>query len=293
MMKSILAIAVALTAVMTLATLPTIVGIKTQAQVATQLPTIPANSDHLPVHTVQDDKAIVTTVTKSGNAPEGPVIVIPPGPAGGENGTIITPGENSTVENPGNITIITPGGNVTEIPGNVTEINNGTGIIIVPPEQNITEVPISPSENITVIGPHPEHPIVLPNETNAGQGQPCTCSNQTTTIPPVLITPAPGQNVTTNPPVTEQPGGAHGNETFPANNATQSNPPTGTGTNQTGNTGSNETQTTPANNNTNTNTEPPHATQLPASATVTSPFLPGYNIHNISYKPVNQDFLNK
>jgi hypothetical protein len=284
-MKSILAIAVALTTVMTLAAFPTLVGIKTQAQTATQLPANIGNNtnpvggatnenDHLPVHTVQDDNYIVTTITKQGKAPEGPIVVIP-GPGGSENGTIIAPGNNSTNEN---VTVITPGGNVTELPGNVTNVGNDT-VIVAPPDRNVTETP----GNVTVISPP------LGNENQTTVPAPCTC-NQTqppATIPPVLITPAPGQNVTTNPPVVEQPGGSHGNETFPANNATQPNPPAGAGNNQTGNTGGNETQTNPANNNTNT------ATQLPASATVTSPFLPGYNIHNISYKGVNNDFLNK
>ncbi len=308
-MKSILGIAVALAAVITLASTPVLLQIR--AQTATQLPVIPpaepATGDHLPVHTVQDDDHIVTVVTKHGEAPTGPIVIIPPEPGKPGNGTIITPGGNVTVpagnetgnqgQNPGNITVIEPGGKVTEIPGNITNVGNDT-IVIAPPDRNITEVPISPAENITVIGPpHPEHPIVLPNETNAGQ--PCTCNNQSATIPPVLITPAPGQNVTTNPPVVEQPGGAHGNETFPANNATspttppESNPPAATGSNQTSNTGGNETQTTPANNN--TNTEPPHATQLPASVIQSSPFLPGYNIHNIAaaYNGVNNQYLNK
>lgn len=284
-MKSILGIAVALAAVITLASTPVLL----RAQTATQLPVIPpatpTTEDHLPVHTTQDDTHIITTVTKKGEAPTGPIVILPPSPDN-ENGTIITPDENITAENPGNITIISPGGNVTELPGNITNVGNDT-VIIAPPDRNITEVPVTPNENITVIGPpHPEHPIVLPpNETNAGQ--PCTCNAP----PPVLVTPAPGQNVTTNPPVTEQPGGAHGNETFPATNAT--NPATPSqpelpANNQTSNTGSNATQTNPATNNT--------ATQLPASISQTqsSPFLPGYNIHNIAaYNGVNNQYLNK
>lgn len=295
-MKSILGIAVALAAVITLASTPVLFQIR--AQTATQLPVIPpaipTAEDHLPVHTTQDDTHIITTVTKKGEAPTGPIVIIPPEPdKPNDNGSIITPAENITAENPGNITIISPGGNVTELPGNITNVGNDT-VIIAPPDRNITEVPVTPNENITVIGPpHPEHPIVLPpNETNTA-GQPCTC-NQTVSqqpIPPVLITPAPGQNVTTNAPVLEQPGGAHGNETFPTNNATNpATPPVQPelpANNQTSNTGSNATQTNPAGNNTNT------ATQLPASVIQSSPFLPGYNIHNIAYNGVNNQYLNK
>lgn len=282
-MKSILGIAVALAAVITLASTPVLFQIR--AQVATQLPVIPpatpvGTEDHLPVTTVQDEHHIVTTVTKNGEAPTGPIVIIPPEPdKPNDNGTIITPAENITAENPGNITIISPGGNVTELPGNITTVGNDT-VIITPPDRNVTETP----GNVTVISP----PLTNGNETAAAT--PCTCQNQTVSqqpIPPVLITPAPGQNVTTNAPVVEQPGGAHGNETFPATNATNPSQPELPANNQTSNTGSNATQTNPANNNTNT------ATQLPASVIQSSPFLPGYNIHNIAYHGVNNQYLNK
>lgn len=294
-MRSVIAIAVAALIVSTTLGAIAIQSIKAQPR-PTQLPVIPGSEDHLPVHTVQDDHLIVTTVTKNGETPTGPIVVIPPEPdKPNDNGTILTPGENVTapggnvtapgenVTTPGggNVTVISPGGNVTEIPGNITIIGNDT-VIITEPGRNITEVPISPSENITVIGP----PIT--NETQPATPANCTC-NQPAQIPPVTITPAPGQNVTTIP--------------HPAENATtQPLPPTTTppatnetsgGNNQTGGTGGgNETQTPPVNNSTgnNTNTEPPHATQLPAST-----ILPEFHINNVAYKynGVNNQWLNK
>lgn len=199
------------------------------AQVATQLPANIGNNtnpnepssakSHLPVNTVQDHQFIVTTVTKGDAAPEGPIIVIPPtNQSGNENGTIIAPGENSTVTNPGNITIIQPGGNITEVSGNdtITPIDNET-IVIAPPDRNITEVPIGPDENITVIGPP------IKNETQPpATAAPCACNNVTQQpLPPVLVTPAPGQNVETNNPVLGQP---TDNQTT-GNNETHVTPP--------------------------------------------------------------------
>lgn len=146
----------------------------------------------LPTSVFQDDKQIVTIVTKSGEAPKGPVVVVP-NPEGGKNGTIITPGDNKTAEN-GNVTIIEPNGNVTEVHGgNVTVVDNNT-VVVAPPDRNVTTTP----GNVTVIDP----PAPAKNETgNNNNNNTCTCQNQTTpsgngSIPPVQITPAPGQNVT-------------------------------------------------------------------------------------------------
>jgi hypothetical protein len=220
----------------TLATLAMIIPSSTIiAQVPTQLPVLPeANNNHLPVQTVQDDHLIITTVTKSGQAPEGPIIIIPPKPNEG-NGTIITPGENVTENNPGNITIIQPGNNVTEIPnGNITRPDNGT-IIITEPGRNITETP----GNVTVIDPpRPTQLPVLPPAT-------CQCQNQTNqqpAIPPVLITPAPGQNVTTQLPAP-----------VPAENTTTTNQNQTTITNPAGNTTTTETNQTTTSNQTGNN----------------------------------------
>lgn len=270
-------LAIAFTALAIIATTLVIPLTNIRAQIPAQLPAnIPpaetvANGDHLPVHTTQDDRLIITTVTKSGEPPTGPVIILPPEP-GKDNGTIVTPDENITAENPGNITIISPGGNVTELPGNITNVGNDT-VIITPPDRNVTETP----GNVTVISPP-----LGGNETVP----PCTCQNQTqpqppTTIPPVIISPAPGQNITQVP----QPPAAN-------NITTQPLPPVTEGSNQTGNTTGNETQTGPINNATNSNsTEPPHATQLPASLSI----LPQFHTSNVKYvyNGVNTQWLNR
>lgn len=266
-----LAIAVIALAIIATTIVMPLTNIRAQipAQLPANIPPATTNGDHLPVHTVQDDRFIVTTVTKSGEPPTGPVIIIPPEPGQPGNGTIITPGENITTENPGNITIISPGGNITELPGNITNVGNDT-VIITPPDRNVTETP----GNVTVISP--------PLGGNETVPAPCTCQNQTVqqppvTIPPVIISPAPGQNVTTTP----QPPAAN-------NITTQPLPPVTEGSNQTGNTTGNETQTNPINNA--TNAEPPHAAQLPASLSI----MPQFHQMNVKYvyNGVNNQWLN-
>ena len=311
-MMKIYAIAIAAIIATSTLTIPSLAGLKVLAQVATQLPANIGNmtnpnappsthsntGDHLPVHTVQDDRFIVTTVTKSGEPPTGPIVIVPPEPGKPGNGTIITPGENITVGNPGNVTVISPGGNITEVPGNVTNVGNDT-VIIAPPDRNITETP----GNVTVIDP-PRPPVA--NETPAA---PCTC-NQTNQapapIPPVTITPAPGQNVTTLPhpaenatipqplPPAENNSGSNQTTNPSGNNETAGFPGAGAGqlppNNQTGNPGSNETQTGSPSVNA-TQPEPPHAQQLPAAYNI----FPGFHITAVSYNynGPNSEWLKK
>jgi hypothetical protein len=156
----------------------------------------PQQIPFLPTSVFQDDKQIVTIVTKSGQAPTGPVVVIP-NPEGGKNGTILTPGDNKTAEN-GNITIIQPNGNITTVPGgNVTVVDNNT-VVVAPPDRNVTTTP----GNVTVIDPPAPTPVK--NETGNGSSNhtnTCTCQqNQSngSSIPPVQVIPAPGQDVTVN-----------------------------------------------------------------------------------------------
>lgn len=159
---------------------------------------------------VDDGNHTVITITKNGTEPTGPVIVVPPKPGENntqhENGTILTPpADNNTV-------IIIDNGTVTEIPdGNVTHIDNGT-VIISDENRTITETP----GNVTVIDPPKENQTAPSANTSA----PCSCQNQTSgnvtqqPIPPVVVTPAPGQNVTTS----EQPPAIP-----PADNQSQTN----------------------------------------------------------------------
>lgn len=188
-------------------------------------PTIAQNetqttNNDLPVSTFQDEHHIITTVTKSGEPPSGPIVIIPPNQTN-TNGSVITPGDNNTVViDNGTVTevpasndtvIIQPDGNVTTVPdANVTVVDNST-VVIAPPDRNVTTIP----DNITVIGPPATE---LPPVKN------CTCQQQNNTeqpvpgqptIPPVQVIPAPGQNVTINQPE---------NQTQPAENQTQTNP---------------------------------------------------------------------
>lgn len=188
---------------------------------------------------VDDGNHTVITITKNGTEPTGPIIVVPPKPGENntqhENGTILTPpANNDTI-------IIIDNGTVTEIPnGNVTHVDNGT-VIISDENRTVTETP----GNVTVIDP-PKENQTSPAE-NATAAAPCACQNQTgnASIPPVVVTPAPGQNVTTSEPPPNQGSSAipppannqtqtNGNETggnnrptqlpvFPSNNETQSN----------------------------------------------------------------------
>lgn len=275
----ITAAAIAITAI--LATM--IIPVTTKAQpTITTLPSLP-QSGHLPVTTVQDENHIVTTVTKSGNAPTGPIIIIPPAEGTGDNGTILTPGENVSSGVPENITIISPGGNITEVPGNITNIGNDT-VIIAPPDRNITETP----GNVTIIDPPTATTLpVIPGTTPANN---CTCNQP---IPPVMVTPAPGQNITTG----EQPQGNQSTTTpstpafpphiqqLPTNTPPQIQqlPVLPGPTNPASNPGSNETQTNPSNNSTNSTT--------PVSSS--SPFFPGLHVSSINYNGVNDQWLRK
>jgi hypothetical protein len=81
-----------------------------------------------------------------------------------------------------NTTVIEPDGNITEIPDvNVTVVDNDT-IVIAPPTENVTTIP---ENNVTVITPAPE---------------PCGCPAENVTaaepLVPVIVRPAPGQQVT-------------------------------------------------------------------------------------------------
>jgi hypothetical protein len=85
-----------------------------------------------------------------------------------------------------NTVVIPPNGTIIEVPGNVTVIDNST-VVVAPDNSTVTPLP----GNVTVITP-PEP-------------QPCACppieEQPTPGIPPVIVTPAPGQNVTTELPV--------------------------------------------------------------------------------------------
>lgn len=85
-------------------------------------------------------------------------------------------------------TVISQNGTVTEVPGgNVTVVDNGT-VVVAPDNSTITTTP----GNTTVIEP-PRNETVTPV-------QPCNCNQSQPTIPNVVVTPAPGQNVTTQAP---------------------------------------------------------------------------------------------
>jgi hypothetical protein len=189
----------------------------------------------LPTSVFQDDKQIVTIVTKQGEAPKGPIVVVP-NPEGGKNGTIITPGENKTAEN-GNVTIIQPNGNVTEVHGgNVTVVDNNT-VVVAPPDRNVTVTP----GNVTIIDP-PTQPVKNETGSNGNNNQTCSCQNQNqsgsgSAIPPVRVIPAPGQTVetqpannngsgnTTNVTPNVSPNNGPGNQTNNNNNTTNTTPP--------------------------------------------------------------------
>jgi len=158
-------------------------------------------------------------------------------------------------------TVISSNGTVTEVPGgNVTIVDNGT-VVVAP---NGTDVSTTPS-NVTVIVP--------PNATNPAQ--PCTCNqtNQTQKpsegIPPVIITPAPGQNVTTKPPeITPLP---------PIENTTNPNPPVINNTNP--------VPPFPSNNQT-TNNGTGNGTGNNTTNPVSS-IIPGFRPQAITYHPMN------
>lgn len=85
-----------------------------------------------------------------------------------------------------NNTIVIPtNGSIIEVPGNVTSIDNDT-VIVTPDNDTISELP----GNVTVISPpEPECQCPTGNETAAPPAE-------EEPLAPVLVTPAPGQNVT-------------------------------------------------------------------------------------------------
>ena len=134
-------------------------------------------------------------------------------------------------------TVIPENGTVIQVPGNITVIDNDT-VIIAPDNETITETP----GNVTVIDPPVPEPCGCPvvNETAPPAEEPADG------IPDVIITPAPGQNITEVPPVPS-------NETEVV-----------TGGNETAPTAGNETTVTPApGQNITILPAPPEATQLP------------------------------
>lgn len=86
-----------------------------------------------------------------------------------------------------NTVVIPPNGTIIEVPGNVTQVDNDT-VVIVPENETVTELP----GNVTVITPpEPEPcgcPEVPPAEEEGAAGG---------AIEPVLVAPAPGQEVIT------------------------------------------------------------------------------------------------
>lgn len=87
-----------------------------------------------------------------------------------------------------NTVVIPPNGTIVEVPGNITQIDNNT-VVITPDNETVTELP----GNVTVITPPEPEPCGCPPDGAPAQ-------NQTTPgspIEPVIVTPAPGQEVIT------------------------------------------------------------------------------------------------
>lgn len=141
-------IAIAIAAVLSMVTMST-AAVTGQTETSTSVSGSFAN-----VQTVQDDSHIVITITKAGGeVPTGPVIVIPPNETDtGDNGTIITPEPNATGTegNDTDVIVIEPDGNVTQVPGNVTNIDNST-VIVAPSNQTVTET----DGGVVVVDPVP------------------------------------------------------------------------------------------------------------------------------------------
>ena len=186
-MKNMLLVAIviaAFAAVGTVIALSSPIAVQTQNETeATQLPVFP------------EEEAPPATATESGGG--GSILVQSPEPfnvtteQGADTATIHVKlnlaSENTT-------TVIPPNGTIIQVPGNVTVSDNDT-VIITSPNDTITEIP----GNVTVITPPVPEPCGCPvvNET-----APAPAGNETAGgIPPVLITPAPGQNITEVPPV--------------------------------------------------------------------------------------------
>lgn len=133
-MQSHIALAIVISALFPLGFVPYLIA---QTETSTSISGGFAN-----VQTFQDDEHIVITVTKSGaEIPEEPgaPVVIDPGDNG--SGVVVVPVENVTEPAPSeDVVIIEPNGNVTELPGNVTNIDNST-VIVAPENQTVTETP--------------------------------------------------------------------------------------------------------------------------------------------------------
>lgn len=189
----------AFAAVGTVIALSSPIQVQTQNETATQLPVFP------------EEEAPPATATESGG---GSILVQTPEPF---NVTTTQESDSATIHVKLNLasenttTVIPENGTVIQVPGNITVIDNDT-VIISPDNETITEI----DGNITVISPIPPEPCGCPvvNETAPATEEPADG------IPDVIITPAPGQNVTEVPAapsnetevVAEPPAG---NETAP------------------------------------------------------------------------------
>lgn len=92
-----------------------------------------------------------------------------------------------------NTVVIPPNGTIIEVPGNITQVDNDT-VIITPDNETVTEIPDS---NVTVITPPVPEPCGCPPAGGEGAANETAAAPE---IPPVLIRPAPGQNITEVPP---------------------------------------------------------------------------------------------
>ena len=82
-----------------------------------------------------------------------------------------------------NTVVIPPNGTIIEVPGNVTVIDNTT-VVVTPDNSTVTELP----GNVTVISPPEPEPCQCPA---------ANATEQPSGIEPVIVQPAPGQQVIT------------------------------------------------------------------------------------------------
>jgi hypothetical protein len=82
-----------------------------------------------------------------------------------------------------NTVVIPPNGTIIEVPGNITQVDNDT-VVITPDNETVTDLP----GNVTVITPPEPEPCGCPPVEEPATGGP---------IDPVIVTPAPGQEVIT------------------------------------------------------------------------------------------------
>lgn len=138
-----------------------------QAQAQNGLPFAEVNTQ------ITGDK-IVVTITRSPEAPPGPIVIIPPNETEGEdNATVILPQppvDNETgIQPPGNITIIEPDGNVTQVPdGNITQ-TPGNVTVIDPPAPPACECPVNGGITLPVEG---NDTTIITNETTVEEAPP-------------------------------------------------------------------------------------------------------------------------